>query len=117
MELLPAVANWFFPLIGRGVYNAKAVEEASKTTKLTTSMLEEHLSGKTWLVDEQLSLADLYVAGILSRGFQYLFDIDWRRDHPSITKWYVGVHEVPCYAAIVGEMALIDKAVEYQPPA
>ena len=113
-EILPGIAGWFRPLIGRDDYSAGAVEKASKATVKTISMLEEHLSGKTWLVDEVLSLADLYVAGILSRGFQYLFDIEWRERIPNITRWYTEIHKVPCYTAIVGNLAFIDEGVQHK---
>ena len=114
-EVIPRLARWFVPLIGRAPYDAKVVEEGAKASAVPISMLEEHLSGKTWLVDEQLSLADLYVGGILSRGFQYVFDPEWREKNPNITRWYAELHKVPVYAAVAGDLVFIDKAIEPKP--
>lgn len=71
-EILPALGNWFRPLIGRDAYNKKNVDTASAKTLKIVSVMEKHLVHNTFLVGERLSLADIFTASIVSRGFQFV---------------------------------------------
>jgi glutathione S-transferase len=71
-EVLPPLGGWFRPLIGRDSYNKKNVDTASATTLKTVGVLEKHLVLNTYLVGERLSLADLFTASLIARGFQYV---------------------------------------------
>lgn len=110
------MANWFRPLIGRDPYNKKNVDDAQKTTLKAVGVLEQYLLVNTFLVGERITLADLYAAGICSRGFQFVFDKQWRSEHPNLTRWYETVYHQPIYSAVAGELKFIDEAVKYEPP-
>ncbi|KAF2726037.1 eEF1-gamma domain-containing protein [Polychaeton citri CBS 116435] len=115
-ELLPAIGGWFRPLVGRDPYNKKSVDDSAKATAANLKVLEDHLMINTYLVGERLTLADLFSVGVLSRGFQYFFDKEWRAEHPSVTRWYETVYNQPIYLDIVGELKFIDKAIPNTPP-
>jgi elongation factor 1-gamma len=70
----------------------------------------------TYLAGERITLADLFAAGIISRGFEYVFDKQWRADHPNTTRWYETVYNQPIYSAVVEPLSFIDEAVKYTPP-
>ncbi|KAI4131173.1 MAG: hypothetical protein LQ338_001378 [Usnochroma carphineum] len=115
-EILPAIAGWFRPCIGRDPYNKKNVEDSKKAAQAAVKVLEEHLWVNTFLVGERLSLADLFTAGIISRGFQYFYDKKWRAEHPNVTRWYETVYNQPIYSAVVGKLEFIDEAIREIPP-
>ncbi|KAK3169400.1 hypothetical protein OEA41_008783 [Lepraria neglecta] len=115
-EVLPALASWFRPLIGRDPYNKKNVEEGQKKALKAVSVLEEHLLVHTFLVGERITLADLFAAGIIFRGFQYFFDKKWREENPNVTRWYETVYNQPIYSAVVGKLEFIDQAIENKAP-
>ena len=115
-EVLPALGSWFLPLVGREPYNKKNVEEGSKKTLKAVSVLNEHLLVHTYLVGERLTLADLFTAGIISRGFEFVFDKQWRDENPNVTRWYETVCNQPIYSDIAGKPDFIDEAIKYQPP-
>lgn len=71
-ELLGALGAWFRPLIGRDPYNKKNVDAAAARTNTIIGVLEAHLLNNTFLVTEKLTLADIFVASITSRGFQFV---------------------------------------------
>lgn len=71
-EILPQLGAWFRPLIGRDPYNKKSVDAAQEKTLKTIAILEKHLLANTFLVGERLSLADFFVAGIVSRGYEFV---------------------------------------------
>ncbi|GAB7361873.1 hypothetical protein MBLNU230_g1912t1 [Neophaeotheca triangularis] len=115
-EILPALGGWFRPLIGRDPYNKKSVEENMKTTQRNMKTLEDHLMINTYLVSERLTLADIFAVGIVSRGFQFFFDKEWRSEHPSITRWYETVYNQPIYSEVADKLEFIEKAIPNQPP-
>lgn len=115
-EVLPALGSWFLPLVGREPYNKKNVEEGSKKALKAVSVLNEHLLVHTYLVGERLTLADLFTAGIISRGFEYVLDKQWRDENPNVTRWYETVCSQPIYSDVAGKPDFIDEAIKYQPP-
>ena len=115
-EILPSLAGAFRPITGRDPYNKKNVEESLKAGLKAVHALDEHLLVHTFLVGERMTLADLFTAGMLSRGFQYFFDKQWRSENPNVTRWYETVYNQPSYSAVVGKLEFIDEAIKNQPP-
>ncbi|KAK5128791.1 hypothetical protein LTR85_000124 [Meristemomyces frigidus] len=115
-EILPSLGGWFRPLIGRDPYNKKNVDDSSKATELKMKTLEDHLLINTYLVGERLTLADLFTVSIVSRGFQFFFDKQWRDDHPSVARWYETVYNQSIYSEVADKFNLIEKAIPNTPP-
>ncbi|KAK2742189.1 elongation factor 1-gamma [Colletotrichum kahawae] len=87
-EVLPPMGAWYRPLLGKDAYNKKAVEDSSKVALKAVKVVEEHLLSNTYLVGERITLADLFAAGIIARGFEFFFDKQWRQENPNVTRWY-----------------------------
>ncbi|KAI1662954.1 eEF1-gamma domain-containing protein [Daldinia decipiens] len=107
-EVLPKLAGWYRPLLGFEPYNKKGVEDAAKNSEKVISVVEEHLLHNTYLVGERITLADLFAAGIISRGFQFFFDKKWRSEHPNVARWYETVYNQPIYADVSKPLELLD---------
>ena len=114
-EILPNIAAWFQPLVGRASYNKKAVDDASAKALKAVHVLEDHFLVNTYLVGERLTLADLFMTGLITRGFQYLFDKQFRSNYPNVTRWYETVYNQPIYSAEAPKLEFIDQAVKYTP--
>jgi hypothetical protein len=115
-EVLSPLGGWFRPIIGRDPYNKKNVDDSQKAALKAVHVLEEHLLTHTYLVSERLTLADLFAASILARGFQYFFDKKWRAENPNVTRWYETVYNVPNYTAVAGKLEYIEEAIKNVPP-
>ena len=115
-ELLTSLGGWFRPLIGRDPYNKKNVEDSQKATEAKLRVMEDHLRVNTYLVGERLTLADLFATSIISRGFQFFFDKDWRSNNPSITRWYETVYNQGIYSSVADKLNFIEKAIPNTPP-
>lgn len=115
-EILPAVAGFFRPLVGRDPYNKKLVDESLKAAYNAIDVLEQHLLGNTFLVGERITLADIFAVSIVSRGFEFLFDKKWREENPNVTRWFETIHNQPNYTAVVAKVPFIDEALKNQPP-
>ncbi|MCJ1337464.1 hypothetical protein MMC09_002746 [Bachmanniomyces sp. S44760] len=115
-EVLPALGGWFRPLVGRDPYNKKNVDDSMKAALKAVNVLEQHLLVNTFLVGERITLADLFTAGLITRGFQYFFDKKWRSENPNVTRWYETVYNQPIYSAVVDKLAFIDEGLKNQAP-
>ena len=115
-EVLPNVGGWFAPLLSQAPYNKKNVDDHSKAALAAVDVLEQHLLVNTFLVGERITLADLFSAGILSRGFQFLFGKEFRAEHPNLTRWYETIYNQPIYSAVVDKLQFIEEPIKYQPP-
>lgn len=115
-EVLPKLSDWFRPLIGKDPYNKASVENAKKITQEAVKVLESHFLVNTFFVGERITLADIFGASLLARGFQYVWDKQWRSEFPNVTRWYETVVNQPVWKAVVPEPVFIEEAVKYTPP-
>lgn len=115
-DVLPALGGWFRPLIGRDPYNKKNVEDSSKAALKALSVIEQHLQLNTFLVGERITLADLFTTAIISRGFQFFFDKQWRQQNPNVTRWFDTIQNQPMYSAVADKLSFIDEAMKNQAP-
>jgi len=113
-EVLPALSSWFSPLLGKETYIKKNVETATATANKCLSWLEKHLLTRTYLVGERVTAADFYLAGIVSKGFTYVFDKEWRKNYPNFVRWWTTIANQPSWA---GKNDLVEEAIKYTPPA
>ncbi|KAF2874241.1 hypothetical protein BDV95DRAFT_516186 [Massariosphaeria phaeospora] len=115
-EVLPPLGGYFRPIIGKDPYNKKNVDEAYKASLKAVQTLEEHLLTHTYLVNERLTLADLFAASIIARGFQYLFGKQWREENPNVTRWYETIYNQKSYSAVAEKLSFIDEPLKNQAP-
>jgi len=115
-ELLPTLSGWFRPLIGRDPYNKKSVDDSKAAALKVLQVLEQHFLIHTFLVGERLTLADLFTASQIARGFQYTLDKAWRSENPNVTRWYETITNQPIWKAIIEQPIMVEEAVKYTPP-
>jgi elongation factor 1-gamma len=115
-EITPKLGDWFGPVTGQVQYNKRNVDDAQAASLARLKVLEDYLHVNTYLVGERLTLADIFTATLLLRGFQYFFDKKWRQEYPSLTRWYDTIRHQPIYADVLPKVDFIDEAVKYTPP-
>lgn len=108
-EILIPLAGWFRPLAGKEPYEKQSVEDCSKATLRAVKVVEEYLEGRTFLVGERITLADIFCAGLLFRGFQFFFDKRWRLENPNVTRWYDYITDQPIYLAVVPKQEYLEE--------
>jgi elongation factor 1-gamma len=106
-EVLTKLAGAYRPLLGMDPYNKKSVDESMKAAQKTVDVVEEHLLHNTYLVGERITLADLFAAGIISRGFQFFYDKEWRSANPNVTRWFETVINQPIYSAVATKLEFL----------
>jgi elongation factor 1-gamma len=115
-EILASLGGWFNPLIGRRPFIQEEVEENKNATLQKLQIIENHLGERKYLVGERLSLADLFVVGIVAGAFKFFLDKTWREEHPAVTGWFGDVHSQPMFAETAGMPVFAEKAMPNVPP-
>lgn len=113
-EIQPALANWFKPLLGLRAYDEKNLKKASDTVNKAVSILENHLltTWGTYIVSDVVTLADLFAASSLSRGYMYVFDKEWQKKYPYVTQWFRHLVKQPIWKRVVPEPVIVEEAVK-----
>lgn len=115
-EILPALGGWFNSLIGRTPFVQESVEKSKADTLSRLQMLEGHLRNRTYMVGDTLSLADLFVVGILQGAFRFFLDPSWRTEHPAVSRWFEHVHSLPIVVDVAGMPVFAEQEMPIKPP-
>lgn len=115
-EILPALGGWFNPLIGRAPFAPDAIQRSKEDTLFRMQMLDNHLRDRRYLVGDALSLADLFVVGIVQGAFRFFLDPAWRSEHPGVSGWFERVHSLPIVTDVSGPAALAAAEMPIAPP-
>lgn len=99
-EVLPKFGSWYGPLLGRSAYNKKAIDDASKEALKAIAVAEEHLQHNTFLVGERITLADIFAASVIARGFELVFGKQFRDEFPAVTRWFKTIYNQSVYSSV-----------------
>lgn len=112
-EISPPIANWYRPLVGKAPHDVKKVNANKIATLRAVQLLEQHLSSRLYLVAERLTLADIFMASLISRGFENVFDAKWRLEYPATTRWFNNVILQPVWKDTIKNTPICEVSVEY----
>ncbi|KAH8707731.1 Glutathione S-transferase psoE [Beauveria bassiana] len=91
-ELLVIMSKWFLPLIPGlarpAPYDHAAVEAGKAATLAFLDNHEAAIKDKKFLVGNDFTLADIFVAVYISRGLEWILGDEWRRQHPATMKHF-----------------------------
>ncbi|XP_065159426.1 elongation factor 1-gamma isoform X2 [Atheta coriaria] len=114
-EVLQAAVPWVFPVMGIVQYNKNNFEKAKEDVKAIMSVLNTHLSTRTYLVGERITLADISVACTLLHLYSKVMDPAYRKPYSHVNRWFLTVVNQPQFKAVNGEPKLCDKPAEVDP--
>ncbi|KAI8996277.1 elongation factor 1-gamma [Trametes punicea] len=78
--------------------------------------LEAHLSTRTFLVTERITLADITLTSVIQRALSVTLDASLRAQFPNIIRHYETIVNQPQLKEVFGETEYIEKALAYTPP-
>jgi len=105
---LPAAA-WLYPIFEIVPFNAEATARAKEDIKKALEVLQKHLTYRTFLVGERVSLADIVVSMSLHRLYTTVLDPAFRKNYGNANRWFLTCMNQPQFKSVVGETKLAEK--------
>jgi elongation factor 1-gamma len=90
-------------------FNAEATERAKADIKKALELLNKHLTYRTYLVGERISLADIVVSMALYRLYTMVMDITFRKNYGNVNRWFLTCVNQPQFRTVLGEVKLAEK--------
>jgi len=82
------------PALGMGGPDVAAVEEANGFVRKYASVLDAHLRGRKYLVDDHLTVADFAVAATLPYADKARLPLE---GFAEVERWYARLNELPAW--------------------
>lgn len=105
-EVLPAAAGWVFPYLGVMPHRPPAVTRARQDLLDALRVLDTHLSTRTFLVGQRVSLADVVVFCTLQQAATRVLEPAVRSDLPHVCRWWRTLAAQPPVRAVLGDLTL-----------
>lgn len=105
---LPAAA-WLYPIFGIVPQNVQATKQAKGDIRAALGVLNEHLSTKTFLVGERLTLADICVAMSVYSLYKMVLDSGFRKAFQNTNRWFLTCVNQPQFRAVIGDFTMCEK--------
>ena len=110
--LNPTCFTVYCGIFGWNPVGEKDWNEAAKNLKSQAKVLNTALEGKKYLVGNQLSLADIVVAGTLMYAFQTTLDGGFRKAMKAVEPWVSSIYALPEFIDVFGKVTLCAKALK-----
>lgn len=112
--LEPCTEAWYLPLVGCAKYDKIKEDEAKQKLEGLLKILDDHLMDKEYMVGNYITLADIVLMCTLVYHFEYLFDEEYRKRIPSLTKWFVNLSNQEEFVNVLGKIELCSKPIVYE---
>jgi glutathione S-transferase len=99
-------------ILGTAKVPTERYNQDVKTLKDAAKVLNAHLNGKTWIVGNQPTLADIFVGHTLTTSFQLTLDGGFRKGMSHLAKWFEAYTALPAVLKHAGKIHLCAKPVK-----
>lgn len=103
-EVEPARGAWLLPIYGVIDYNKRVYEEAKKDIASYIQVLDKHLFTNTYLVGNQITLADIVVGTAFVELFRTVLPAAATKDAINFTRWFETLINQPQFVSVLGEV-------------
>lgn len=110
-ELEVPLSMWLYPILGYAPFNAGITAKAKEDGKKALQILENHLHLRTFVVGEQVTLADIVLACALLYPMKMIFDKEYRKPFSAVCRWFGTLVNQPEFQVIMGDVPLCDVAL------
>ncbi|KAF9902770.1 hypothetical protein BX616_001809 [Lobosporangium transversale] len=115
-QIVPSLSGWLYPILGYSTYNKVFETQVIERLQHHLKTLERHLTKKTYLVGERVTLADIAGATGLYHGYKLLFDAEFRKSFPAVTRWFTTIVNQSNFKAVAGDFVFCENALKYTAP-
>lgn len=107
---LPATM-WYYPILGWQEANEDTRSEAQDQLVNALKYVDAHLSLRTFLVGNRITLADICLASALIYPMKLVLDNKLRKQFGNVTRWFTTCVAQAEFAAVVGTVTLCKKTL------
>jgi len=101
---------WFYPVAGYMPFNQDAYLKAKNDFARGLATLESHLlSGREYLVGDQLTLADIVVVSTLLYPLKLVADPEYLAPYPNVLRWFKASVTQAEFVAVIGTTEMCKK--------
>jgi len=100
---------WIFPILGYILDNPAATQRAKADIRKALDALNKHLTTRTFLVGQRISLADIVVSMSFHRLYQRVLDPGFRKQFSHVNRWFLTCVNQPEFKGVIGETKLCEK--------
>lgn len=115
-EIDAPLLSWVLPLLGYGPYDKKKETAAIAAVKSALTTLNKYLEGTTYLVGDNVTLADIIACCNLYYGYTKVFDQAFREAFPCVTRYFLTLVHQPHFKKVMGDVTLCEAPLKYSPP-
>lgn len=108
---LPACV-WFYPVAGYMPFNANSYEKSKADLAKALKVLNDHLNGKTYIVGNQITLADIVVASTLLYPFKLVADQSYLKPYDKVLSWFTNCVSQEEFQQVVGQVTMCKKELK-----
>jgi len=101
------------PLAGHGDYDKELVARAKTHIKATLETLEKHLKMNSYLAGNIVTIADIYIAALLTPLIRFVLVDKFVKNFQAVTKWYESILALDYVKKILGGARYASKTLEY----
>lgn len=105
---LPATV-WFYPALGYMPFNKEAYEKAKTDLAAGLKTLNDYLLTKTYLVGDQITLADITVASALLYPMKLVCDKAYLKPFGNAVRWFTTCVNQPEFKKVLGDVVMCKK--------
>lgn len=95
--------SWVYPLLKVVPRDAGREEAAKSAVASAMAFLEAHLEGRTFLVGDGVTLADIVMVCNLHLGFKLVFDDAYRKEYRNVTRYFLTCVRQPGFEKVFGK--------------
>ncbi|EDO14592.1 hypothetical protein Kpol_331p1 [Vanderwaltozyma polyspora DSM 70294] len=111
-DFFMTVADIFYEYIDRFPYHQDIVDRGLVQIDQITEMFEAGLKKSKYLVNDHITLADLFCITEWAFCLQHCFGPEWREKHPLIVNWVLDVIKSPIIKDEYKDFTLAEKTFE-----
>ena len=111
-SLQPHFVTIIYSVFGHVAGDADQFNNAVKEVKEIVKTLNVHLQGKTHLVANRVTVADIAIALILIPLYQTTLDGGFRKAMPNVTNWLESLVKLPEFVSRIGNVKFTQKAIK-----
>jgi len=103
-EVDVARGAWIYPILGYVEFNQAVYEQAKKDMTRIMTVLNTHFLSNTYLVGNQITLADIALTSSLTELFRRVFDPTFLSSFQNVVRWFTTCVNQPNFEKVIGKV-------------